>query len=77
MCDCWDVYFDFFFNKVCEMIKKGIDKFCILVVILKDEEIKFSGVEVFLICLFLVFGGFEMIFGILIFCIGLFFIKEG
>jgi phenylacetate 2-hydroxylase len=72
-----DAYLNHLLDKVRAMIKTGTDKPCISAAILKDEETKFSGVEVSSICLSLVSGGFETIPGTLTSCIGSLSTQEG
>jgi phenylacetate 2-hydroxylase len=72
-----DKYLNFLLDKVREMIRNRSDKPCISAAILKDEEVKLTGVEVSSICLSLVSGGFETIPGTLSSCIGSLSTEEG
>lgn len=72
-----DKYLNHLLDKVREMIKNGTDKPCISAAILKDEEVKLTGVEVSSICLSLVSGGFETIPGTLTSAIGSLATPEG
>ncbi|KUL86905.1 hypothetical protein ZTR_05271 [Talaromyces verruculosus] len=65
-----DKYLSFLLDTVRDRIKKGTDKPCVSVAILKGEETKLTDVEVSSICLSLVSGGFETIPATLTSCIG-------